>query len=169
MSLVPLVHELLRYAAAPSGPPRNVAVGEPLLAEVATFPRSPAVLTPDAARRPLDGEPEQVAEGVWRLPAFMATDRVGLWRIEIEGVPDLAFSVGLDPAEGDLERISGAELEASHAVWRLRDRAEAGEALDEDDAPRRGELWRWLAALTLAALVLETLWAAWIGVRRRIA
>jgi hypothetical protein len=40
--------------------------------------------------------------------------------------------------------------------------ADAGPA----DAPRRGELWRPLAAACLAFLVLESLWAAWIGRRR---
>jgi hypothetical protein len=33
---------------------------------------------------------------------------------------------------------------------------------DEDKSPR-GELWRWIAGACLAALVLESLWAAWIG------
>jgi hypothetical protein len=33
-------------------------------------------------------------------------------------------------------------------------------------AQQRGELWRGIALACLAALVLESLWAAWIGRRR---
>jgi hypothetical protein len=42
-TLVPLIHEWFRYAARPITPPRNVAVGAAIVAEVATFPRNPSL------------------------------------------------------------------------------------------------------------------------------
>jgi hypothetical protein len=53
-------------------------------------------------------------------------------------------------------------------VWRLFRPGDEGSSGDEDPL-ERGELWRWLAAVTLGLLVAETLWAAWIGRARRVA
>ncbi len=168
-TLVPLTHELLRYAGRGSEPSRNVPVGTALVAEVSAFPRGLSVVPPDGSRRSLDGEPTQIGEGLWSLPAVGPTDQVGTWTIEREDAPDIVFSVQLDPAESDLLRISGDELETLHPALHLAGADESSGSDDPDEDPRRGELWRWLAFLCLAALVAETLWAAWIGFRRRIA
>ncbi len=167
-SLVPLVHELLRYSVSGTEPIRNVAVGFTLVAEVTTFPRSPAVLRPDGSRRSLDGEPVPLGDERWRLPGLPDLDRAGLWSIEMEGAPELAFSVQIDPTEGDLSRLSPGELEAMHPALRYHTLQEGGDAGDEGEGGARGELWRWLAAAALGALILETLWAAWIGRGRRL-
>ena len=164
-TLIPLMHELLRHAGRAPAPVRNAEVGAALALEIDAFPRNPILVRPDGSRRPLDGEPAEVAEGLWRLPA-VTPDRAGLWHVEWEGT-DVPFAVQLDPGESDLERIAHPELLTSHSAWRIwratDDRAE------EDERPQRGELWRWLAGLALAALVLETLWSAWIGRERRLA
>ena len=166
-TLIPLMHELLRYATSGQTPLPNVAVGDAINLEVDGFPRTPFVVRPDATRQRLDGEASEVTRGIWALPAITSLDRAGLWSVEHdEGV--VPFAVGIDTGEGDLDRIGADELEGQHRAWRVYDAA-SGEAADEDDDPERGELWRPLALAALLALVAETLWAAWIGRGRRIA
>jgi hypothetical protein len=101
-TLVPLVHELLRYAGTPAAPPLNVDLGVPFVAELTSYPQRPVVLRPDGARRPLEAEPSEVAPGVWRLPPVADTDRAGLYRVELEGGTALPFAVHFDAAESDL-------------------------------------------------------------------
>ena len=165
-SFIPLTHELLRYAGHGRESRREIGVGDTLVAEVTSFPRTPSLVRPDGTRRQLDGEPAEVAEGVWHLPAIGPVDRVGIWAVESEGAPDYRFAVNLDPREGDLSRLTPEELEAEHPAWRFFRRG-SRDVSSGDDQPNRGELWRWFAGVALAALVLETLWAAWVGRVRR--
>lgn len=168
-SLVPLMHELLRYAGRGPELSRNVRVGAALVAEVDSFPRELVAVRPDGARRPLDGEPVEIGRGLWRLPPVAHTDQVGVWKIERAGESDVAFAVQLDPVESNLLRMPPDELAALHPALKVLG-PEAAPA--EDDAggedPTRGELWRWMAAACLLFLVLESLWGAWIGHRRRL-
>lgn len=165
-TLVPLVHELLRCAGTPDAPALNVELGVPFVAELASYPQRPVVLRPDGGRRPLEAEPSEVAPGVWRLPPVTDTDRSGLYRVEIEGAAALPFAVHLDTAESDLERLAPTALEKLHPALVLAsgDASDAGDL--ELDSGAQGELWRALAIACLAALVGESLWAAWIGRRR---
>jgi hypothetical protein len=173
-TLVPLAHELLRYAARPSGPPRNLAPGEPIQAEAPTFPRALALSKPDGSRQALDGVAEQLPGGRWRLPAIPGkdTERAGLYRVEVDGstsrAGSLAFAVCLDPDEGDLERLGPDELSSLHPALVAVSAGESGKTGIDPDALHRGELWRGIAIACLAALVLESLWAAWIGRRRSV-
>ena len=125
-------------------------------------------MRPDGSRRPLDGEPEALGPARWRLPAVPGkdTERSGVYRVELEGASPLAFAVRIDPAEGDVARLGHAELAALHRAWLPIEPGSGAD--DEQDAvqPQRGELWRWLAIACVAAVVLESLWAAWIGQRR---
>ena len=166
-TLVPLVHELVRYAATPDQPARNMPIGGALVAEVRAFPRSVRVVRPDGTRRNLDGEPEAVGPLAWRLPAVDDTERAGLYLLEIEGAETIPFAVRIDPGEGDLESLPPAELDALHPA--LISVGSSGAVTESnEDASRKGELWRLLAGLVFAALVAETLWAAWLGWKRRI-
>lgn len=165
-TFVPLLHELLRYAGRGRVPNHNVAIGESPVLEVEAFPRHPFLVRPDGSRTPLDGEPLQISESLFRLPPLPSFDRFGVWRVEWdEG--STAFAACIDPEEGDLERISAADLEARHTVFALPRSTSDDE--DERGDPERGELWRWFAALSLAALIGETLWSAWIARGRRAA
>jgi len=166
---VPLVHELVRGAGA--GPParRNLDVGETLVAEVEGFPRNPELVRPDGSRRPLDGAPESVAAELWRLPATPRADEAGLWRIEGEGFDSVPFAVRLDATEGDLTRLTPDELEGLSPVLRAWTPGVGADDPGDERTAGDGELWRLLAGLALAALVLETLWSAWIGRNRRTA
>jgi len=169
-TLVPFVHELLRYARTAESAPRNLGVGTALAAEVAAFPRAVALLRPDGTKRAIDGEPLALPGNRWRLPIVSGTDveSSGLYRIETEGAGTLAFALEIDPLEGDLDRLSPDELAGVHpALVAVREEG-ASNAGADDEAPRRGELWRPIAALCLAFLVLESLWGAWIGRRRRV-
>lgn len=167
-AFVPLVHELVRYLGASSAPPLNLAPGSGVTSELSRFPRRAELVRPDGTRRAIEGEIVEVGRDRWRLPAIDGadTERTGAYRIETEGAGEVLFAVQLEPAEGDLERIAPGELAELHPA--LKPWSPADEGGDEDDGlPRRGELWRWLAGACLLALVAETLWAAWIGHRRR--
>ena len=165
-TLIPLVHELFRYATRAGAGRRDLMVGEALYMEVDSFPRDPSIVAPDGTRRPLDGVAEQVVEGRWSLPEVANLNRTGIWNVEWENNAQ-AFTVELAPKEGDLQRIAPGALESSHRTWRM-----AGmESSDSDDTEdqNRGELWRLIAMLSLGMLVAETLWSAWLGRRRRMA
>lgn len=169
-TLVPLVHELLRHLRAGDEAPRNLAVGTPIAAEVAAFPRGIALARPDGTKKPVDGEPEALPGNRWKLPVVSGRDveASGLYRVETEGAGVLAYALELDPFEGDLDRLSLDEVAAVHpALVAVHDEGSSGGDADAD-APRRGELWRPIAALCLGFLVLESLWGAWIGRRRRV-
>lgn len=168
-TLVPFVHELMRYAGRRRTQDRNLEPGEALSLEVAAFPRSPELVRPDQTRRPIEGEAVEVGRGRWRLPLLRSDDtrRTGLYRVEIEGSEDQAFAVQAPPLEGDLERLGAGELEGLHAALRYVDPKARGASGAADEVPDRGELWRRLALLALLALVGESLWGAWIGFRRR--
>lgn len=96
------------------------------------------------------------------------TESSGLYSIQTEGAGVLSFALAIDPLEGDLDRLSLSEVGGIHpALVAVRSEAAAGDDA-QAEAPRRGELWRPIAALCLAFLVLESLWGAWIGRRRRV-
>jgi hypothetical protein len=171
-TLIPLAHELVRYAARSSGPPRNVGPGEPLAGETPSYPRNLVLARPDGSRVPVDGVAEELSSGRWRLPVVPGreTEKSGLYRIEMEvagaRAASMAFAVRMDPSEGDLERVGREELATLHPALLGVASGERGEGDPGIRAPERGELWRGIAIACLAALVLESLWAAWIGRRR---
>jgi len=169
-TLVPLVHELLRYGARAEAPRRNLAPGEPLQVEVAgAFPSKLVLVTPEGTRRPLDGDVVQVVGGRWKLPTIPGkeTEGIGAYKIESEGASAIPFAVQLDAREGDLERLPGEEAQRLSSVFLLPQ----GEAAASHDParPDRGELWRQIALACLVCLCLESLWAAYLGRKRRVA
>ena len=171
-TLIPLAHELVRYAARSSGPPRNVAPGEPLAGETPSYPRNLVLVRPDGSRAPVDGVAEELSNGRWRLPVVPGreTEKSGLYRVEMEvagaRAAAMAFAVRMDASEGDLERVGREELASLHPALLGVASGERGDGDPGVRAPERGELWRGIAIACLAAVVLESLWAAWIGRRR---
>ena len=170
-TLVPFVHELVRYAGLRKRAPAPIRPGEVFRAEAEVFPRSPELITPDASRRPLSGTAEELGGGVWLLPEVPGseTTRAGLYAIEFTGAPSVPFAVCCDPVEGNLARWTPEELDASHAAltYYTHENSSEGDETVGDEA--RGELWRALCALVLIFLVAEALWAARLGRRRGIA
>jgi hypothetical protein len=171
-SFIPLVHPMLRHAGLRHAPEPNLEPGGTVALEVASFPRSPVVVRAHSeTRRALEGEALETRSGRWRLPSLSSenTERVGLYRIELEGAPSQPFAVQLDAREGDLERLTGAEIGALHPALTY---VAAGQEEGEDggaELGNRGELWRWLALAALLAVVGESLWGAWLGHKRRLA
>lgn len=166
-TLVPLVHEWLHEAARRGEGTKNLAPGTPFSAEVSSFPRNVVLKRPDGSARALDGEPTPAPGGRWTLPRVgeKDTELAGLYRIESEGGRGLAFAVNVDPLEGDLERVPIADLRALPAI-RASVEDPSGDAPRAPD--RREELWRPLAIGALLFLVLESLWAAWLGRKRSL-
>lgn len=167
-TLIPLTHELLRHGARVAPPRRNLSVGEPLEIEVSgAFPRNLRLSKPGGVERALLGEPKALEGGRWKLPAIGGeeTDRIGAYAVLREGASPAWFAVQFDAREGDLERLSREELGSLHRALRLP-QAEQRESADKPE-PERGELWRALAIATLCFLVVESLFAAFIGRRRR--
>jgi hypothetical protein len=166
-SLIPFVHELLRYAGRPQPAARNLAVGVPVALETEHFPRSLSLVRPDGSSRALEGEAVELGRGRWRLPPIPAPDEVGLWRIatDEESIP---FAVQFDVDEGDLDRMAPAELSALHPALVPLTPSGSDERSGDAELARTGELWRGFARICLIALVLESLWAGFIGRRRRL-
>ena len=164
-TLIPFVHELVRHGGTMPGPDHELELGGALVAEFGSFPRGTALVRPDGSRRVVDAAPRELPGGRWSVLAAERVDRAGVWRVETEEGSDLPFAALYDPSEGDLERLQPAELESLHpglAVWA----PDEGGGAPVEAGAGRGELWRWLAALCLAALVMESLFAAWLGHRR---
>ncbi|TDJ67970.1 MAG: hypothetical protein E2O39_13865 [Planctomycetota bacterium] len=169
-TLIPFVHELIRYAGRRRVPSRNVGPGTPVTIEVDdVFPRSPVLVSADGEQRPIDGAADEFRKNRWRLPTIPGrdTERAGLYRVELEGALPEPFAVQLDPGEGDLARLAPAAAAALHPAFVPLARGET-ERGGDDDQPRRGEIWRWLALGALLALTGESLWAGWLGHKRRI-
>ncbi|MFT7676057.1 MAG: hypothetical protein ACI8QC_000023 [Planctomycetota bacterium] len=168
-TFIPFVLELVRYAGGAKVLDRDIAPGAPLRIELADFPRSPSLVRPDETRRGLDGAPESTPAGAWLLPPLGEGDtrRAGLYKISVESGAEHPFAVQLDPAEGNLERMGQAELAGLHPALIPFRPADAGD--DSGSPAGRGEIWRWLAMLCLAALVTESLFGAWLGRKRRSA
>lgn len=171
-TLIPLVHEWLRDAATEPAPPRNVPPGAQLAASARVFPRNLVLVRPDDTRRGIDSPAVQDAShaGRWRLPVVPAGEaaRVGVWRFEMDNAAPIAFAVQPDAREGDLERLSPAALAGLHPALQPADVEESTGSDAERAAPARGELWRGIAIACLVALVLESLWAAWLGQKRTV-
>jgi hypothetical protein len=170
-TLIPFVHELVRYAGLRERAPAPIRPGEAFSARTESFPRAPELLNPDGSRRALSGAPVELGGGAWRLPEVpgIETTRAGLYAIELEGAPDVPFAVTCEPTEGDLARWAPAELDASHPALSYYAAADEGAEDETVGDEARGELWRTLCALALAFLVFEALWAARLGRRRGIA
>ena len=165
-TLIPLLHELLRNAVNPVARTPNLGLAGPLIAETTSFPRQPELVSPAGARRPLDGEPESLGGGLWRLPAEEGPFEPGIWRVEFEsGRHTLEFAVRAPVLEGDLARAGAREVDGLHPALVVT--GPEAKADTESAGTPRGELWRLLAGLCLAFLVAETLWAAWLGHGRR--
>jgi hypothetical protein len=167
-TLVPLVHEWLRYAGRRAELPRNVGVGGALLAEVDAFRQKVEIVSPEGRRRPLDGEPAAAGALKRRVTALGATERAGVYRIAADGATPEPYAVQLDTRESDLARMEPQALATFHPALVVSSaRDSSGEDPDEP-APARGELWRGIAIACFAVLVFESLWAAWLGRSRRV-
>ena len=135
--------------------------------EVESFPRNLALVRPDGSTRSLDGEVEELGLGRWRLPTIPAPDQVGLWRVATDD-GSISYAVQFDSDEGDLERLAASELSAFHPALVPLSPSGSGDSDSDAELAHTGELWRGFARFCLAVLILESLWAGFIGRRRRL-
>lgn len=167
-TFVPLVHELTRHLGRRAEAARAVAPGSAVRLVADAFLRAPELTRPDGTTRTLAGDAVQRPDGRWNLPEIPGSDteRVGLYEVRAAGATPERFAVQLAAREGDLARATPVEVEALHPALRVSTGEEAART-DRRDDDRGGEIWRLLAALALGFLVLESLWGAWIGQRRK--
>lgn len=156
-SYLPLIHEMLRFAATGSQSARRLRVGEPLTWRIAErIPglqarlRGPGDLTRDLPMRVTPNGSEV---------RFEETMTPGVYTFSIGAPLHLRqmFAVNVDPAEGDLTPLSAEERETLLPGTTDRDaiafQSTAGHLADQ---------WpwsRWLLAATLALLLTEQVMA----------
>jgi len=158
-SLIPLVHELVFGSVAAPGPPRNLAVGDPIEARFEAFPEAANLLAPSGGAARIDTAAVELPEGdsdagAWNLHVRDAAEQAGIWRVTSRA-GSASFAATLDASEGQLERLPREEFTGLSPVYRFQAKSgELGVASTED-----GELFRWLLGLALALLIGEALWA----------
>ncbi len=180
-----MVHELVYYLAAPSQRPMNLLPGQQLVYAVPGQVRSgdvAEVIGPDGRR--MRAKLQQRQQG-WHA-TYALTARPGLYRLALpdaalgelstrpavaggggrsRGVPFLVLG---DPAESRLEMLADDDFRRAGQFLHLA----RAETLSELTAAIQGgvpgsEIWRPLALLLLALVVLEILATRWIAVRRK--
>ncbi|MEZ6013945.1 MAG: BatA domain-containing protein [Planctomycetota bacterium] len=167
-TFVPLVHELLRHLGRRPMATRSVEPGTPVNLVADRFLRGAELVRPDGLTRALSGDANERSDGRWSLPEIPGSDteRTGLYEVRAVGEAPERFAVQLAVRESDLVRTTAREVEALHPALRVRSGVEKDSPTRRADGPG-GEIWRVIAALALAFLVLESLWGAWVGQRRK--
>ena len=168
-TFVPLVLELVQDLGARFEQERNLPVGAGLELVVDGFPRAATLVSPSGGQRPIEGDSTERPDRRWTLPMLDGSwmESVGVYAVRTENARTEPIAVQLDTRESDLSRATALEVEAIHPALRVAAVDAAGTEASTEAAPRRGELWRWLALSALLFLVAESLWGAWIGSRRR--
>ncbi|MBI4616046.1 MAG: BatA domain-containing protein [Planctomycetes bacterium] len=170
---VPLMHELVLYAAHRDAGRRNLIVGQPWLGRYPFLTQEKArILRPLPPGAAHGGAAESVdlarpePEGGGIRVFYGRTDRAGVYRVEFRDVLEAdqdvgdyndLFGVSVDPAEGDLSRLSMKSLEEKYPGVPFR--REEENALPA--AAQGQELWRPLLWVALALLVIES----WVALR----
>lgn len=132
------------------------AAAEPSRTEASPGDRMPLPATAVAVERP-DGTREEVAGGAtYRVPGVPGIYKV----LGDEGVVG-AFAVNPPASESDLQRLDEKALRAALPGWSIRFIDDAGDWTDAIYSRRLGrEIWRPLALLALALLLVEGLVAS---------
>lgn len=167
-SFLPLMQQLATYLASSAYPPRNVAVGQPLMVftPLSTRGKTLHVQCPDGAVRDM-----AVAEkGVRCVGEFLDTAAPGLYSVTGDaGFGPIHFVVNTSRAESILDALTedeikllaedmGADVVADHAGY---------EALEAQRRHGR-EIWPWFFWAAIGLMVTE-LWLGQLfgGIRRR--
>ncbi|MFH5805458.1 BatA domain-containing protein [Alienimonas sp. DA493] len=181
-SFVPLMQGLAATLATRPAPPSTLRPGEPAVALVPAGVEAVAADTPDGRRysvrvteEPLDAGSEATNDdAVRRLARFENTRLPGFYEFNwpnpdpAGSAPDLIsparFAVAADPREsvpGTLDAEAQAGLADALGATLV---ATAEEYRARDDRRRHGyELWRWLLAGLLAALLVEMVLQQWFS------
>jgi hypothetical protein len=154
-SYLPFMQQIVTYLAARVEPPRNVQVGQPL---VAFLPAADAgieatLVGPEAETY---GVPV-VRKGSRGIAEFDRTFLPGAYTLETPGGESLHFVVNTDRKESDLRQLSESEIRTAADAMGASAVGSSEEYRTVDERRRRGfELWPlfWCALLGLAGLEL---------------
>lgn len=152
---LPLVHEILKFAARDAGRSQNVLVGALVAGQIERSPvDSPWKERGVLSEPPPADEPAGSRSGFFVCDFAAPQPHSGL------------LAVSVDPRESDLAKLDRAALESEllagvrFSYWNQRpDAAPSAASL----GPRRDGLYRWLLYAALAALFLETFLAWKLG------
>jgi hypothetical protein len=165
-SYLPLLQRLAIYLASNVYPPRNLAVGKPLLAFLARaeIDKDATLTTPGGESFKLKG----VKRGERGVIEYLKTQRPGLYTLQPPSGGPIHYVVNANRRESDLAKLSDSEIAAlakQHDVALVRSGAEF-KALEQ--TRRYGtELWKTLLWALLALIFLELiLQQIFAGVRR---
>lgn len=169
-SFVLAVREAVRGVARPTSLAHNVTAGERLRRVVESDQEVSGVrLTPPGGEpRPTAAVPFETGSG--GVPAVaidvLDTRRAGVYRIGWDegplGAQQDLYAANPDPRESDLERIGAEDL---RTLLRPLDVEVASARGDGSDlfAPTGRELWREMAWVLLGMMVVESIFATWVG------
>jgi hypothetical protein len=170
----PLLHGLVRHLALPGTDPFAATVGNELTCALPGRPLAVEVLRPErdgGGRQPLADDPRPLPGGRYALPPLPGTRYAGFYTFELQldreaGRENLSlpFAVNLDAVEGDLQYPAHDDLRQALNLPRiLQNLPEAGSERSTED---RSDLGPLLLLLTLILVVLESLLARYVAVRR---
>jgi len=170
---LPLMQQVVSHAASGVEPPRNVAIGQPLLASLARSAIGRrATLTDPAGRRHPITIADRGSRGGFE---FRATQQLGLYTLDFAGAgsvatadhPSLHFVVSSPRQESDLRQLSQSEI-AQLAGDMNADVVTSIEAFHELDKTRRhgSEIWHWFFWAVLALCFLELSLQHWFATKR---
>jgi len=157
-SYVPLIQRLCISLASNVYPPRNLRVGEPLVAFVPaeSAGRIARLTLPDASTV----EVAVVNHGARGVVEYPQTQRPGLYTLLPADGDPIHFAVNADRAESDLDRLTASEIRGLAKAHGLQLVHSAAEFKALDNVQRYGhELWQWallgLLVLLFAELILQ--------------
>lgn len=168
---LPFVQEIGTYLPAKDLARRNLEAGQPLALELTRFSPNAWIELPTGERRRVELQALDEEESRFGL-VFEDTARPGIYRIgglparsaaEVAAASDLLFCANLDPDEGDLRRIPEDEIRARFPEFRFRWVREYTREADSHEAPREGEIWKYLLMAVLALLFVEGFLAQFFG------
>ncbi|MFG0317984.1 MAG: hypothetical protein ACF8XB_11970, partial [Planctomycetota bacterium JB042] len=171
---LPLMQETASYLTLSDHSRFNLAVGEPLRKTTRSIPAEILVVRPDNSRIAITDTPREMEYGEFVLPAFVDTDRPGIYALELAyplaGAGDDAgrreidrFAVNVDVRESDPARVEPAAFPVLYPGVEIEVATEIDTEPLESRAAREGELWRALLWAVVGLLTAEMLLAWWFG------
>ena len=171
-SFVLAVREAVRGTARPTRFANTVTAGEPMRRVVYTSQQiSNARLTP-----PGGGEPQSLRPCPWARSQAIAvrpsrsivpdTRRAGVYRLAWDegplGTQQDLYAANPDPRESELERISATELKTMLEPLDVEIATAKGDG-GSLFSPTGREIWRDLASALFVLLIIESIFATWVG------
>lgn len=166
-SYVQLMQQLVAYAASKVYPPRNIEVGQPLIAFLSapSSGKEVTVTTPDGRRQKV----QALARGGRAVVEFPLTSQPGLYVVEpsdpAEPLVHVVASTSRD--ESDLDRLDEAGLKALAAELEATVVRDGREYAQLDQTRRFGrEVWRYLFVVAAVLMFGELFLQQWLTRRR---